>query len=183
MSRGIDRYLAELRRELLRRGVAPARFIEEAREHLIDAMNAAARRDLPPGDAEQDAVARFGPAKLIARRYAAESLRPWNRALLIAAIAIGLAIAWVDSRPTWDDAGVTAFGLMLASGIFGLVAPRHPWRWALAIGIWIPLHAIVLGTSTAPWFTLPIILAFPTAGAYGGKLVRHLIAPPDDSIG
>ena len=31
-----------------------------------------------------------------------------QKLLVIVALALGLIIAYVDSRPTWDDAGITA---------------------------------------------------------------------------
>ena len=65
-----------------------------------------------------------------------------NRALVALAVAVGLAIAYVDSRPYWDDAGITAFSLLLAALLFGLIAPQRPWLWAICVGIWIPIHTI-----------------------------------------
>lgn len=95
--------------------------------------------------------------------------------LLAAAVLVGLAIAYVDSRPTWDDAGVTAFAILTAAGIFGLVSPHRPWVWALAIGIWIPLHSIAQASSPGS-FVMLVVLAFPLAGAYAGMAVRRMLA-------
>src|SRR5579871_6862609 len=44
--------------------------------------------------------------------------------LLLGAIALGLAIAWVDSRPRWDDTGITVGVLFITSAILGAVSPR-----------------------------------------------------------
>ena len=41
--------------------------------------------------------------------------------LLILAVIIGLIIGWVDSRPTWDDAGVTVGMILLVTAMFGVV--------------------------------------------------------------
>ena len=48
----------------------------------------------------------------------AESRTAPLRELIIAALAvtIGTGIAWVDTRPTWDDTGVTAGALLLTAG-------------------------------------------------------------------
>jgi hypothetical protein len=45
---------------------------------------------------------------------------------LLAAIGFGLLIAYSDSRPTWDDAGITALALLIACGLFGFLAPSRP---------------------------------------------------------
>ena len=89
------------------------------------------------------------------------------------AIAAGLAIAYIDSRPTWDDTGITAFGVLLASGALAFVSPRRPWLWALAIGIWIPLAGIFISHN----FGSLIALVFAFAGAYAGMLARRLVDP------
>ena len=36
-------------------------------------------------------------------------------ALAAVALGIGFAIAWLDSRPTWDDTGITAVLLFVTS--------------------------------------------------------------------
>ena len=95
------------------------------------------------------------------------------RVYLPISVAMGLLIAWVDARPNWDDAGITAGLLVLSSGLLGLLAPRRAWIWALGIGIWIPLHAIV----TTHNFTALVALAFPFVGAYAGMGVRRLTGP------
>ena len=98
-----------------------------------------------------------------------------NRVVLVAAITVGLAIAYVDSRPHWDDAGITAFSMLVAAGVFGLIAPRRPWLWALAVGIWIPAYAFARSASFGSLGMLAV-LAFPLAGAYAGMGVRRVLA-------
>jgi hypothetical protein len=102
--------------------------------------------------------------------------------LLVAALALGLAIGWIDSRPHWDDSGITTGLLLLSAALMGLIGPRRPWLWALAIGIWVPLwvparafletHRIVFD---------PLLLLFTLAvsmvGAYAGMAVRRLYDP------
>jgi len=55
---------------------------------------------------------------------------------LLPAIAcfLGLLIAYVDSRPTWDDTGITAGSILLVSGLLAMLADRRPWRSRLAGG-------------------------------------------------
>ena len=100
-----------------------------------------------------------------------------DKLLLVAAVLVGLAIAYIDSRPTWDDAGVTAFALVVSAGVCGLIdsqRPQRPWRWALATGIWIPLHAIAK-TAAPGSLVMLVVLAFPLAGAYAGMAARRML--------
>lgn len=88
--------------------------------------------------------------------------------LLAAALAVGGLITYVDSSPGWDDTGITAGALFLAAAAFGWIAPRRPWLWAAALGLWIPLVAILrdgnYGALMAP--------AIAVAGACLGAVVR-----------
>jgi hypothetical protein len=95
--------------------------------------------------------------------------------VLLVAIVLGLVIAYVDSRPHFDDAGITAGLLLMSAGMLSVIAPQRPWRWALAIGIWIPLHAIVQHPGPGALAMLAV-LAFPFAGAYAGMVMRHALS-------
>ena len=77
-----------------------------------------------------------------------------QKALLAAAVAVALLITYIDSLPTWDDAGV-----------IGLFVRRRPWLFTLAIGLWIPLRGILLTHD----FRLLIVLLFPLVGVYAGR--------------
>ena len=99
-------------------------------------------------------------------------------ALLLLAIALGLAIAWVDSRPHWDDTGITAGSLFLSAALLGLIAPRRPWLWALAIGFWLPAHLFLQHPTLGSAFGGSVILAIPIAGAYAGMALRRMMAGP-----
>jgi hypothetical protein len=176
----IEKYISELARELSQRGCLAPRFMEETREHLADAVDAGQRRGLEPQAAMEEAIQRYGEPSTVAAKYAAEKQRTLHWVLLVVAVAMGLAIAWMDSRPHWDDSGISAGALLLSAGVLGVIGPRRPWLWALAIGIWIPLYLIV-GRITSDRFTLGtmsyvIILAFPMAGAYAGMGLRRMIA-------
>ncbi len=100
-----------------------------------------------------------------------------RRLLLLGAVALvaGIVVAALDSRPGWDDTGITAFSMLLSAGLFALLAPRRPWLWALAVGIWIPAHAIARAGSPAA-FGMLLVLVFPFAGAYLGFAARRLLA-------
>jgi uncharacterized membrane protein len=70
----------------------------------------------------------------------------------IFAVLLGLLIAYQDvASPFGDDnAKVTPFLLITASCFLSLFQPVHPWRWALAIGIWLPLVHLVRHLLGAP---------------------------------
>jgi hypothetical protein len=172
----VETYLARLRAELRKRGVLESRFVEETRGHLSDAIEAGVRRGLTREAASDEALVRFGDARVVAARFAAEKGRTLHWILLGAAILLGLAIAWLDSRPHWDDTGITAGMLLLTAGMLGLIGPRRPWLWALGIGVWIPLHMIVQRPSVGNLFGGLVILAFPMTGAFAGMAVRKMIA-------
>ena len=89
--------------------------------------------------------------------------------LLSTAVLAGLFFAYADSRPTWDDTGILAGGLLLISGLLTLLGHRKPWLVALAVGLWIPLHDIYLSHN----FLLLLVLLFPFVGAYAGWVVRQ----------
>ncbi|MGC2620973.1 MAG: hypothetical protein WA414_18160 [Acidobacteriaceae bacterium] len=106
--------------------------------------------------------------------------RGYDATLFLIALLFGLAIAWMDARPHWDDTGVTVGCLVLSAGLMGLAGPRRPWLWALAIGVWVPLHLVLARvaahTMTPGTFSYVVILFFPLAGAYAGAGLRRLTA-------
>lgn len=91
--------------------------------------------------------------------------------LLAVALAAGLFIAWVDSRPGWDDTGITAGLLCAVAAMIGTASPRRPWVWGLAVGGWIPLGGLLLRGNPA---TL-LALAAGMVGAYAGAGIRNLL--------
>ncbi len=94
-------------------------------------------------------------------------------ALAVVAVALGVSIAYMDSRPNFDDAGVTAAALLVSAGMLGIIGPRRPWLWAIGVGAWIPLQGMALTHD----FTTLLVLLFPFAGAYLGRLVRTSLQP------
>ena len=85
----------------------------------------------------------------------------------IAAVT-GMVITWIDSRPNWDDTGITVGLILVSSLIFGLLARRKPWLIALAVGLWIPLQGIFKSQD----FGLLIALIPAFIGAFVGYSLR-----------
>jgi len=92
-------------------------------------------------------------------------------ALLAIALALGGSIGYLDSRPAWDDTGVTAGALLASAGLLGWLGPHRPWLWALAVGAWIPLWGLV---STQNYWSL-LAPGIALLGAYGGMGLRKWI--------
>jgi len=91
-----------------------------------------------------------------------------QKILLGIATTAGLFFAYVDSRPTWDDTGITVGVILLTSGLLALIGFQRPWLLALAIGLWLPLYEII--TMHAYASIVALVIAF--IGAYGGWIVR-----------
>ena len=84
-------------------------------------------------------------------------------------VVIGLAIAYVDSRPTWDDTGITVGALLAFAALAGFAVPYRAWRWGLLLGLWTPAIEIAqygsIGALAAP--------VFAVLAALGGSALRH----------
>jgi hypothetical protein len=59
------------------------------------------------------------------------------------AFAIGIAVGWCDFRMQTDDNLPSVALIGVPCLLFGLLWPRHAWRWGLAIGIGVPLWHFV----------------------------------------
>ena len=126
------------------------------------------RRGLSEEEAEKQAVERFGSVRAITSAFETERKSTMQTILLLVSALTGLFFAYVDSRPTWDDTGILAFSILIASGLIVLLGYRRPWLAALAVGSWIPLHGILITHN----YGSILALAFAFAGAYGGWLLR-----------
>jgi hypothetical protein len=94
-------------------------------------------------------------------------------ALLALGCVSGLILAYLDALPGWDDTGVLAGGLLLASGLLAGLGYRRPWLVALAVGLWIPLRGLYMSHDAR----MLLVLLFPMAGAYAGLALRRAILP------
>ncbi len=94
-----------------------------------------------------------------------------QKILLAVAVAAGLFMAFIDSRPTWDDTAITVGALLLCGGILGLLIKRRPWLYALALGLWLPLWEGIASRN----FTILVVLAFPFIGVYAGWFLGQVV--------
>ena len=47
----------------------------------------------------------------------------------------GLAIAWIDTQPNWDDTGITVLLVSLIALLFGFLTLKNPWIIAVAVSM------------------------------------------------
>jgi hypothetical protein len=100
------------------------------------------------------------------REGIASSTRWRQPVLAVVAISLGLAIAWVDSRPGWDDAGITAASLLTSGAVTAALSGQRPLLWAVLVGVWTPLLEIPASGDPAPLIALGFALAGSLLG-YG----------------
>jgi hypothetical protein len=91
---------------------------------------------------------------------------------LILAIILGIGIAWIDSRPNWDDTGISAFMIAAAATLCGYLALHKAWLIALAVSIWIPLISIFISQNYGG--LLAFIPGF--VGAYAGYWLKRMFS-------
>jgi len=91
--------------------------------------------------------------------------------VLVLSTVAGITIAWIDSRPNWDDTGITVFMVLCAATLFGYFSPKKPWLIALAVSIWIPLFEIASSNN----FGSLIALIPGFIGAYFGHFIKKNI--------
>ena len=101
-------------------------------------------------------------------------------ALLLLATGAGIAIAAIDSRPGWDDSGITAALLATSASVVAAAARRRPWLWAILVGVWTPAVEIPATGQLAS----AVALVFATIGAFAGwgltRLTRDAADEPRD---
>ena len=87
------------------------------------------------------------------------------------ALAAGLAIGWIDSRPGWNDTGVTAGLIFISSFIIGLLSNKNAWLLALIIGLCVTSFNYILHNNLES--AISFVIAF--AGVYSGVFVKYIV--------
>ena len=96
------------------------------------------------------------------------------------AVLMGVGTGWADV--VINDLLFTALLVLMACMLMGLLRPRQPWRWVVLVVSLIPLTelAAYLAMTVKPTrgqIYGSFLTALPgTAGAYGGAVVRGVIA-------
>ena len=81
----------------------------------------------------------------------------------------GFAIGYVDSRPTWDDAGVTAGAVFISAALLAAASPRLGWVTGVAVGIPVLALNAVLRSNYGSAVAVIIALAGAGVGILLGK--------------
>ena len=95
------------------------------------------------------------------------------------AAGCGAFAGWVDIRVS--DLLLTAMVVLSANMLLGLLRPRHPWRWVLLVGLFVPLMEwlayFFLSQKPDRAQVYESFLAFVPgiAGAYGGSVGRTVV--------
>ena len=97
------------------------------------------------------------------------------------ALAAGLGIATGCADVAVDDLLFTALLVLSSCILLGMLRPRWPWRWVVAVGAFVPLTELagylILTVKPTRAQVYGSFLAFlpGIAGAYGGSVVRRVI--------
>ncbi len=97
---------------------------------------------------------------------------------LVVAIGAGLAIGYMDSRPGWDDTGITAGALAVAALVAVLIDGSgrvvRVAAIAVLVGIWIPIFEMSTPSSSGSL----LAFVFSAVGAFVGWVVVRGLARP-----
>ncbi len=81
-----------------------------------------------------------------------------------------------------DDLLLVAL-VVVASGLFlGILRPRRPWRWVIAVGVFIPLtevaayYLLTVKPTRAQVYASCLMFLPGIAGAYGGAVFRNVVS-------
>ena len=92
---------------------------------------------------------------------------------------LGVLAGWVDIKV--GDLLFTAMIVLASCMLLGFLRPRHPWRWVLIVGIFVPIlewaSYIFLRQKPERAQVYESFLAFMPgiAGAFGGSLGRGVV--------
>ena len=108
------------------------------------------------------------------------SPRAWSDApfYVLAALA-GVGTGWLDVAV--NDLLFTALLVLAACMLLGILRPRRPWRWVIAMVSFISLTEVALSVSgrarpgRAQVYGVFLTALPGVAGAYGGAVVRSVL--------
>ena len=87
--------------------------------------------------------------------------------VLACAAIVGTAIGYLDSRPTWDDTGITVGAIFLAAAILAALRPRSAWLAGFLVGF----PVLAFNVISSGRFDSAVALVIGLLGAGLGRLV------------
>ena len=93
-----------------------------------------------------------------------------NAFVFITAILLGILVAYIDTRPHWNDDGISVLMILLASTVCGYFSNKRPWLIAILVGIWVPVFNIIIAKNFGS--LIAIVPAF--IGAYAGYYLAKI---------
>jgi hypothetical protein len=90
----------------------------------------------------------------------------------VLALVIGAVIGFIDSRPHWDDTGVTAAMVLLSAAVLAGIWPRLHWQLACCIAIPIVLFNLVTTGRVDAVVAIVIALIGSALGRAIGTAIR-----------
>ena len=93
---------------------------------------------------------------------------------------LGVGVGVLDVRV--GDLLLTALAVMVSTMLLGTLRPDRPWRWIVAVAVWIPIMQLLayvfLTEKPYPAQIYESFLGFLTgcAGAYGGSVMRRTLS-------
>jgi len=102
-----------------------------------------------------------------------------DRGIYILGGALGIVAGILDVE--FGDLLLTALSVLMATMLLGALRPQRPWRWTLAVAVFVPLVQLVAyAVLTEKPYSAQIyesFLGFLTgiAGAYGGATARRVV--------
>ncbi len=91
--------------------------------------------------------------------------------VLLFATASGVIIGWIDTRPNWDDTGITTVLILISTIIIGGGSPKWAWLWALIVGGIMVCFNIMMYNNYGS--IMALIVAF--IGSYIGAIIRKTL--------
>lgn len=165
----IETYLAELTKKL--NYSDKARVIEEISLHLYEAKDRFINQGLTLEEAETQAIKQFGSSEYLIENFTLERKTKIQKILVASALILGLSVTYLDSSPGWDDTGISAGLIVIICACLAVLKPKDAWLWALLVGGWIPLWAIIHTHNYGAF--LALLIAF--VGAYLGAGARQIL--------
>ena len=89
-------------------------------------------------------------------------------------LLLGAGIGYVDSRPTWDDTGITVGAVVLCAFVAAAISPRWAWLLGLAVGLPVLAFNVVLRGNYASAAAVGVGVVGAGIGYAAGKLLRTL---------